>query len=316
MDHEVDPVKYEVFFNRLRALLEEGRVAIAMVSGSPAIVEGGECMTSLYDGEGNAILTASGTLFHVTGSADAIWKTIEWYEDDPGINHGDQFYFSDPYIAGTHLMDQIMVTPVYHGGKRIAWVGTMTHTADVGGVLRGISTEIFHEGPRFQGLKIVEGGRLRSDHLRQVTQQARDPDTVGLDVMARVASNNVIAQGYLQLIERFGTEFVEVATRKLRADARTMVREKLKALPDGTWRSRTYWSTTKRIAGEEKVTPFKIMVTMTKKGDRLSFDTTGSSPQNDDYRNATFVAARSHLFIAIAGFGISLGTLEWLKWWS
>ena len=109
---ELDPIRYEVFFQRVRSLLEEGRQAVAMVSGSPGIVEGGECMTSIYDGEGNAILTASGTLFHVMGSADAILKTIEWDEDDPGIFDGDQIYYGDVYIAGTHLMDQIMIRPI------------------------------------------------------------------------------------------------------------------------------------------------------------------------------------------------------------
>ncbi len=39
---KLDPVKYEVFVRRLFTVLEEGRKAIAMVSGSPAIVEGGE----------------------------------------------------------------------------------------------------------------------------------------------------------------------------------------------------------------------------------------------------------------------------------
>ena len=55
MSIELDPVKYEVFVRRLNSVLEEGRQAVAMVSGSPAIVEGGEFMTSLYDGNGKGI---------------------------------------------------------------------------------------------------------------------------------------------------------------------------------------------------------------------------------------------------------------------
>lgn len=69
MSIELDPVKYEVFVKRLGSVLEEGREAVAMISGSPAIVEGGEFMTSLYEGDGRGILTAAGTLFHVMGSA-------------------------------------------------------------------------------------------------------------------------------------------------------------------------------------------------------------------------------------------------------
>ena len=41
MNNGVDPIKYEVFIGRLKSILEEGRQAIAMVSGSPAIVREG-----------------------------------------------------------------------------------------------------------------------------------------------------------------------------------------------------------------------------------------------------------------------------------
>jgi len=41
MNLNLDPIKYEVFVRRMRIILEEGRQAIAMVSGSPAIAEGG-----------------------------------------------------------------------------------------------------------------------------------------------------------------------------------------------------------------------------------------------------------------------------------
>ena len=112
MSIELDPVKYEVFVRRLNSVLEEGRQAVAMVSGSPAIVEGGEFMTSLYDGNGKGILTAAGTLFHVMGSADSIRHALKEYEENPGIHDGDQFFYNDPYIAGTHVMDQIVIKPI------------------------------------------------------------------------------------------------------------------------------------------------------------------------------------------------------------
>ena len=43
--NEVDPIRYEMFRHRLFNIAEEGRIAIQQVSGSPAVVEGGECMS-------------------------------------------------------------------------------------------------------------------------------------------------------------------------------------------------------------------------------------------------------------------------------
>src|SRR4030066_2196135 len=219
MSIELDPVKYEVFVKRLNSVLEEGRQAVAMVSGSPAIVEGGEFMTSLYEGDGRGVLAAAGTLFHVMGSADSIRHALKEYEENPGIHEGDQFFYNDPYIAGTHVMDQIVVKPIFYNGMRVAWVGTMTHTGDVGGVLRGISSEIFHEGVRIRGVKVVEGDKVRKDILGAITGQCRDPEYVAQDILARIAANNVCAEGYLSLGERFGIEFLKAAGKKLRKDA-------------------------------------------------------------------------------------------------
>ena len=299
MTLELDPVKYEVFVRRLSSVLEEGRQAVAMVSGSPAIVEGGEFMTSLYEGNGKGILTAAGTLFHVMGSADSIRHAIKEYEDNPGISEGDQFFYNDPYIAGTHVMDKIVIKPIFYSGRRMAWVGTMTHTSDVGGILRGASKEIFHEGVRIRGLKIVEGGKVRKDALQAITQQCRDPEYVAQDILARIASNNVCDDGYLRLIKKFGIDFIKAACKKLTEDAERSFREKLKKLPDGTWRQRVYISRTKRVRGKEEPVPLQVTCTMKKEGDHLSFDVI-ASPQTEDYCNAALPSSRSCLFSALA----------------
>ncbi|MBI3077818.1 MAG: hypothetical protein HYY85_12680, partial [Deltaproteobacteria bacterium] len=45
---KLDPVQYEIFSHRLFHLLEEGQIAIRMVSGSPVVAEGGETMCAFY----------------------------------------------------------------------------------------------------------------------------------------------------------------------------------------------------------------------------------------------------------------------------
>lgn len=300
MSSELDPIKYEVFIRGLKTVLEEGREAVFRISASAVIVEGGECMTSFYDGDGKPILTAQGTYFHIAGAGDSIKHAIKEYEENPGINDGDQFFYNDPYIAGIHLMDEIVVKPIFYDGRRVAWVGTMTHTSDVGGVLRGNSAEIFHEGLKIRGLKICEGDKIRKDILSSISDQCRDPHYVDLDIVARIASNNVITSGYMRLIENFGFEFVEVASRRLREDSEKLFRERLRSLPDGTWRERVYVSRTRHVGKKEEVVPLKIACTMTKEGDKLSLDFTGTSSQSEDYFNCTVYGARSCILAGLA----------------
>jgi N-methylhydantoinase B len=295
----LNPIRYEMFRHRMYNTLEEGRIAVQQVSGSPVVVEGGECMSSFYRVDGKVILTAAGLLLHTTGCEDAIRKIVEWYTDDPGIHEGDQIFFNDPYYAGTHVFDMIVVKPIFWEGEHVAWTGCMLHTADAGGVLRGSTREIFHEGIRIQGLKIVENDRMREDVFRVLTEQCRDPAYVGLDIKARIAANNVCERELLALFEEYGHDFALAAMEKVVEDTEKECRARLAELPDGVWRSRFY-NDTYKLDGYPK--PFKAVCEMTKQGDTLAFDFSGSSPQNEDAWNATTAASWSGLFQTLSGF--------------
>lgn len=295
---DLDPIRYEMFRHRLFNVLEEGRIAMQHVSGSTVVAEGGECMASFYDANGTVILTAAGLLLHCTGCEDAIKRIVQWFDQDPGIYDGDQFFVNDPYIAGTHVYDMIVVKPIFHQGRRIAWAGAMMHTSDTGGVLRGQATEIFHEGIRFQGVKIVEKGKFRPDIFRAITEQCRDPDYVGLDLKARIAANNVCAMALDDMIAKYGIGFVEQASQKIIDDSEAMARAKLRSLPDGTWRSRVYGFAYHR--GQPRV--IKAQCAMTKDGDQLHFDFSGTTDQNEGTYNCTLTCSWSGLFVALAAF--------------
>lgn len=299
MTIELDPIKYEIFRHRLWRILEEGRIAMKMVSGSAVVVEGGETLSCFYDSKGMPILSASGILLHLTGARDFIVKCIEWYEQDPGIHEGDQFFFNDYYIGGQHLADEIVIKPIFYQGQRIAWTSAFMHTPETGGIEPGgmpvSATEIFHEGPRFLGLKIVEAGKFRPEVFKTITDNTRDPLLVGLDVKARIASCNVCAKKYLELIDAYGLEFVQTASQRIIEDAEKEARAFLRKLPNGIWRARQYADTT---GFNSK--PFKVQCTMSKQDDEITFDFTGSSPQNTDSNNSTLPATWGSLFVTLA----------------
>lgn len=293
----IDPVDYEIFAHRLWAIGEEGRIALQRVTASPIVAQGGECMCSFYDRAGTMILACSGHLRFAAATSDAIRRMIEWFEDDPGIHEGDEFIFNDPYVAGSHTYDIMQIAPVFHDGRRVGWVASSSHTADTGGVLRGAATEIFHEGIRILGLKIVEGGVFRQDVFKTITEQCRDPHYVGMDIKSRTAANTVCARGFAALVERFGIEFVEAAGRKLIDDAEAMAREKLRSIPDGIWRSRIYGSA--RNPATRRADPYQVICTATKDGDELVLDFEGSSPQLASDQNSTLPSTTAHVAIAL-----------------
>ncbi len=293
----LDPIDFEIFAHRLWAVGEEGRIALQRVTASPIVAQGGECMCSFYDADGTMILACSGHLRFAAATSDAIRRMIEWFEEDPGIHEGDEFIFNDPYVAGSHTYDIMQIAPVFWQGRRVAWVASSSHTADTGGVLRGAATEIFHEGIRLLGLKIVDGGVFRQDVFKTIVEQCRDPHYVGLDLKSRTAANTVCSRGLAALIERFGIDFVEAAGQKLISDAEAMARERLRSIPDGTWRSRIYGSAREPVTRE--ALPYQVVVAARKEGDELTLDFSGSSPQLASDQNSTRPSTMAHVAIAL-----------------
>ena len=294
----VDPVRYEMYVHRLVTIAEEGRITLQRVCASPIVVQGGECMSAFYGPDGTTIHTASGHLRFSAGCEDAVKAIILKYSDNPGIYEGDQFFLNDPYTCATHVFDQMIVKPIFHDETLVAWAASMTHTADTGGILRGGATEIFHEGVRSSGIKLVERDVLRNDVFVNLTEQCRDPEYVGLDLKSRIAANNVCARGFRQLIEKYGVEFIAAANEKLIADSEAMARVRLRSLPDGVWQSVQYTSGTDIRLGTPRV--LRVVCTMTKEDDSIHFDFDGSSEQSQDAGNMTLVGAWGQLFVALS----------------
>jgi len=294
------PARYEMFLHRLWAIGEEGRLSIQRVTASPIVSQGGECMASFYTAAGVMILACSGHLRFAAATSDAIKRLINWYGKSPGFHEGDQIFFNDPYVAGAHTYDMMVMKPVFYRGHLIAWVASSIHTADTGGLLRGGASEIYHEGIRIQGLKIVEKGEFREDVFRSVTEQCRDPEYVGLDLKAQIASNNVCAGRYLELVEKFGLEFIEAAGNKMIEDSERLSRARLRGLPDGTWASRVFGTAWDRREGGVK--PYQVLCTMTKERDELSIDFSGTSPQMNDATNSTLAGTLAQVAVALTDF--------------
>lgn len=304
----IDPIRYEMYLHRLWAIGEEGRMTLQRVTASPIVSQGGECMSSFYDERGTMVLACSGHLRFAAATSDAIRNLMQRFEKSPGFFDGDQFFFNDPYVAGSHTYDMMIIKPIFFGGKLIAWTATSTHTADTGGLLRGGAYEIFHEGICVPGLKIVEKGEFREDVFTTLTGMCRDPQYVGLDVKAMIAGNNICAKRYLGLVDKFGIEFVRLAGAKMIEDSEAKSRAKLRSMPDGTWVTRQYVTTLDRKT--RKSVAQQLYCTMTKKRDELRFDFSGTSPQTDTDHNSTLPSTVAHLALALTN------TLFWDVPWS
>jgi N-methylhydantoinase B len=286
----MDPITFSIIRHRLFRVIEEAVITLKHVSGSAVTNEGHDLMVSLYQADGSLLMGGVGFLHHLTSAAEACKAIIRRFAGQ--IAEGDMFLLNDPYTAALHTSDIYVVAPIHHGDKLVAWSACFVHVADIGAMNPGgfapEAQDIFTEGFSSPGIKLIDRGELRQDLWDTILNMVRSPEMVALDLRSMIACNNVARERMLALMNKYGTQVVDEACRTLINQSEARLRERLRELPDGRWQSRQYLEVKGEIC--------KVLLTMTKRADTLTFDFTGSSPQSKYSVNCSKWASLGGLF--------------------
>ena len=292
-----DPVTFEVIWHRLLDITEEMGIKYMRTSGSPIVVGGYDASTgiSLPDGQIVAIgpyITTQGTVLALIARS-----VLEQCMKNPGIGRGDMFMCSDPYLGATHQSDVATVAPAFHDGELTAWVGASGHWLDVGGPEPGSlnmnAYSVFDEGLRLPPFRIVEGGRVREDLVSLIMNNVRDPLSE-LDLRGQIVANAAGVERLDALYDHYGVPVVHGVMREAIAHVERRLRSRLRELPDGVWREVQFLD-----HDGHNPTLHKIVCTVTKRGDQLRIDFTGSDPQATGYINCTWGGVRAATLAAM-----------------
>jgi N-methylhydantoinase B len=286
----MDPITFSIIRHRLFRVIEEAVITLKHVSGSAITNEGHDLMVSLYQADGSLLMGGVGFLHHLTSAAEACKAIIRRFGGQ--IAEGDMFLLNDPYTAALHTSDIYVVSPIHHAGKLVAWSACFVHVSDIGAMNPGgfapEAQDIFTEGFSSPGIKLIDRGELRQDLWDTLLNMVRSPEMVALDLRSMIACNNVARERMLALLEKYGAKTVNESCRALIEQSEARLRERLRELPNGHWQSRQYFE----VKGEI----YKILLTMTKQDDTLTFDFTGSSQQSKYSVNCSKWASLGGLF--------------------
>jgi N-methylhydantoinase B len=286
----MDPITFSIIRHRLFRVVEEAVITLKHVSGSAITNEGHDLMVSLYQADGSLLMGGVGFLHHLTSAAEACRAIIRRFGGQ--IAEGDMFLLNDPYTAALHTSDIYVVSPIHHAGKLVAWSACFVHVSDIGAMNPGgfapEAQDIFTEGFSSPGIRLIDRGELRQDLWDTLLNMVRSPEMVALDLRSMIACNNVARERMLALLEKYGAEIVNESCRALIEQSEARLRERLRELPNGHWQSRQYFE----VKGEI----YKVLLTMTKQGDNLIFDFTGSSLQSKYSVNCSKWASLGGLF--------------------
>jgi N-methylhydantoinase B len=233
-----EPITLEIIQSGLQAASDEMFAAFRKTAMSAIIYEVLDMGTAITDAQGRLASSGAGIPAFVGVLDKAVTRIIEL--NAGAIGPGDIFVTNDPYYGGvTHLNDVVLAMPIFAEGELIAWTANIAHWNDVGGMVPGSisteATELYQEGLRVPGVKLIEAGRPIDSVLRILEVNSRLPDYLRGDLWAGIAAARVGERRLLELVERYGRATFLTALERFMDYGEEVSRRTLRGLPKGVF---------------------------------------------------------------------------------
>lgn len=276
-----DPVTVEIVRGAIGAVQAEMEALLERTAISAFIREKKDFYTGLFDADG---VMAVGSNVPIFGDMTA--PVVREFPLE-SMRDGDLYWYNDCYGsrgAVSHSNDQVLLAPVFHEGRRCAFVMCWAHFADIGGIRAGSispdATEIFHEGIIIPPTRLIDAGVTNEAALAIFHRNSRFPAQSLGDMRALMAANVLGVKRVQEILARFGADKVADALRQLLARTRDLVRTKLAE----TFAYGTHRFTDAIDSDGHGHGPFKIRFALTREktgeGDRFIFDATETDDQS------------------------------------
>jgi len=275
----IDPVTLAVLKGRLEQIADEMDATLYRSAFNPIIAEARDACHGLYHAQTGATLVqgTKGLPIFVGAMVFAVKAVIDKVEREGGLEPGDTFIFNDPYDGGTHLNDFRLVRPVYRDGRLFCWLASVGHWLDIGGNVPGgfnaAATESFQEGVRIPPVKLIAKGRMNADITAILSANSRVPQSNYGDLNGQLNALDLGERRLHQLLDDYGDATVAAALEAFSARAEALMRENIRALPDGVYAFEDHLDN-----DGVTDTPLTIALDLTVAGDRMVLDFSRSSP--------------------------------------
>ena len=280
------PAGLAVLLARLTGIADEMGAVLRRAAFSPNIKERADCSAALFTADGDLLVQAEHIPVHLGSMPASVRAAIDGV-GDPGP--GAHVVVNDPFAGGTHLNDITIVTPCHVDGRLVGWAANRAHHADVGGAAPGSmpadAVDIQQEGLRIPPAVLTPG--LRATVLansRTPVERAGDLDAqIGANVVGVTRLADLVAAGApVGEVIAYGERRMGVA---------------LEAVPDGAWTCTDVMDSAGPAARQQH--PVRIVVTLTKADAVLTFDFTGTDPQQRGNVNAVEAVTVSAVAFAV-----------------
>lgn len=262
-------IDLEILWKRLISVVDEAAAAFVRTCFSTLVRDGNDFAIVLTDAQGRSLAQSSMSLPGFIGCLPATVRHVQARYPTATMKDGDVYITNDPWKGSGHIHDVTTVMPIFRGGTPVAFAAIVSHLPDIGGKLRSNSSrEIYEEGLQIPIMKLLDAGVQNEVLVEMITQNIRVPDQGMGDLWAQVSACRKMGERLQPLLDSVDLEELGAAVR---ARSEAAMREAIRRIPDGVYRS------TVQHDGFEA--PILIECRLTVRGDRIDIDFAGSSAQ-------------------------------------
>lgn len=271
---KLDPISLEVMWQRLIAIVDEIDTATIRASFSTIVGESHDFGCVLLDADGRGLAQAQWSPPQFCTMLPRTTRTMLHKFPKETLVEGDVLITNDPWIGSTHLPDYNLVSPVFHKGRIVAFLGTVAHVSDVGGHLGDLeATDMFMEGTRLMPNKFYEAGRVNAIVEEFIAANCRVPEMVLGDLHAIVGTHRIGARRLKEFLEDYDLDDIDALSEAIQDRSEQALRQAIAELPDG--------SSSYELTADGYLEPFTLKVRIDIRGSDLYIDFAGSSPQQE-----------------------------------
>jgi N-methylhydantoinase B len=278
---QADAVLTEIVRNGVIAVTEEMKTNLMRTAYNMIIYEALDFTVGLYTPEGETISIGLGLPSFIRGMAETVKAKLRHF-GEKGLEPGDILVTNDAYTTGSHLYHFTFSLPIFHRGKLSGFACCMAHWTDVGGVLGGVTTDIYSEGLQIPIVKYARAGVVNQDLVDIIRMNVRIPERAMGDLRAQITAVKTGERRFLELLDRYGRDEVLAAIRNIMDQSEVAARARTRTIPDGVFEAESFMDDDGVDIGK----PVPIKVRVVKKGEEMTIDLSQVAKQVRGFYNS------------------------------
>ncbi len=298
----LDAVTLEVIRNALPAIANEMAADLQRTSYNMMIYEVRDFCTALINTEGELISQNVGGVSHFVADLGVIITDGMKRYGKTGFKPGDVIITNHQAVAGQHLNNIVIYTPLFYRGELLLFAMVRAHWIDVGGMSTGFGAgpsvaDPWMEGLQLDQLKIYEAGKLNETLYRVLKDNIRFPESSLGDMKSQMAACRLAVRRMTELFDKYGKTTIFDAIAQIFDETERKCRNVVGKLADGVYEAESFIDDDGVKRGER--VPIHVKVTVDRGA--MTIDLSGTSSERKAAINSRTYAGARVAYKALTG---------------